>query len=93
MRPDGLVTNMGAMPDQQLWVNGGFMVLKKDIFANIEEGEELVEKPFARLIAQKRLLTYPWDGFWQCMDTFKDKITYDRMEAKGDCPWMVWKQR
>ncbi|MEY2873330.1 MAG: hypothetical protein RLZZ373_701, partial [Pseudomonadota bacterium] len=30
-------------------------------------------------------------GFWQPMDTFKDKITYDRMEGKGNCPWMVWK--
>ena len=91
MDPDGSVTSMGAMPEQALLINGGFFVLRKEIFSNIEEGEELVEKPFARLIAQKRLTAFRWDGFWQCMDTFKDKITFDRMEAKGECPWTVWR--
>jgi len=91
MEPDGSVTSMGAMPDQALLINGGFFVLRKEIFSNIEEGEELVEKPFSRLIAQKRLTAFRWDGFWQCMDTFKDKITFDRMEAKGECPWTLWR--
>jgi glucose-1-phosphate cytidylyltransferase len=90
MDPNGSVTSMGAMPDQALLINGGFFVLRKEIFANIEEGEELVEKPFSRLIAQKRLTAFRWDGFWQCMDTFKDKITFDRMEARGECPWTIW---
>src|SRR5690349_538786 len=90
MAPGGLVTAMGAMPDQALWINGGFLALRKEVFSYINEGEELVEKPFGRLIAEKRLVTFPWDGFWQCMDTFKDKISFDRMEAQGKCPWMVW---
>ena len=47
-------------------------------------------KPFQRLIAQRQLGTYRHRGFWQPMDTFKDKIGYDRMAGKGDCPWMVW---
>jgi glucose-1-phosphate cytidylyltransferase len=88
---DGMVTRMGAMPEQQLWINGGYFVLRNEIFDSIEEGEELVEKPFDRLIGARRLATYRWDGFWQCMDTFKDKINFDRMEAKGQCPWMVWR--
>jgi glucose-1-phosphate cytidylyltransferase len=91
MSPDGLVTNMGSMPDQALWINGGFLALRQEIFSNINEGEELVEKPFARLIEQRRLAAFRWDGFWQCMDTFKDKISFDRMEAQGKCPWMVWR--
>ncbi len=90
MEPGGLVTAMGAMPDQALLINGGFFVLRNEIFSHIEEGEELVEKPFSRLIAQQRLIAFRWDGFWQCMDTFKDKITFDRMEASGKCPWKVW---
>lgn len=93
VRDDGLVTGMGAMPEQALWINGGFMVLRREIFAHINEGEELVEKPFARLIEQKRLTCFQWSGFWQCMDTFKDKINFDRMEAQGRCPWMVWNQQ
>ena len=54
------------------------------------EGDELVEAPFQRLIAQRQLGTFRHRGFWQPMDTFKDKIGYDRMAGKGDCPWMVW---
>jgi glucose-1-phosphate cytidylyltransferase len=88
--PDGTVTSMGAVHDQSVRINGGFFVLRGEIFNYIREGEEFVEEPFGRLIAAKRLVTFAWDGFWQCMDTFKDKITYDRMEAKGDCPWKVW---
>ena len=57
------------------------------------EGDELVEQPFQRLIDEastvRRTSTR---GFWQAMDTFKDKITFDRMEAQGNCPWMVWKE-
>jgi glucose-1-phosphate cytidylyltransferase len=87
---NGMVTHMGAMPDQELWINGGFFVLRPSIFAEMREGEELVEQPFGRLIAAKQLAAFRWTGFWQCMDTFKDKITFDRMEARGECPWMVW---
>ena len=89
---DGVVTHMGALPSQQLWINGGYFVMRPAIFDYIREGEELVEQPFARLIAERKLATFRWDGFWQCMDTFKDKISFDRMEARGDCPWMTWKQ-
>jgi len=60
------------------------------MFDYLEQGEELVEKPFARLIAKGLLATYQYRGFWQAMDTFKDKITFDRMEAQNRCPWMVW---
>ncbi len=88
--PEGTVTSMRAMHDQQVRINGGFFAFRQEIFDFIREGEELVEQPFERLIAQQKLATFHWDGFWQCMDTYKDKIAYDRMEAKGECPWMVW---
>jgi glucose-1-phosphate cytidylyltransferase len=58
----------------------------------MREGEELVEAPFARLVEQRRLWTRRYTGFWAAMDTFKDKITFDRMEGRGDCPWKVWKR-
>jgi glucose-1-phosphate cytidylyltransferase len=51
----------------------------------------LVDQPFGRLIEKKQLSAYTHTGFWQAMDTFKDKITFDRMESRGECPWMVWK--
>ena len=88
----GVVTGMGAMKDDAFWLNGGFFVFRREIFDYINEGEELVEKPFERLIEKKLLATYRYPGFWQAMDTFKDKITLDRMDAQGNCPWMVWKK-
>jgi glucose-1-phosphate cytidylyltransferase len=57
----------------------------------MQEGEELVIEPFDRLIAERRLFAYNYTGFWAAMDRFKDKIKLDRMESRGDCPWMLWK--
>ena len=88
---DGIVTNIGSMVEQEFWINGGFFVMRPDIFKYIHEGEELVEQPLGRLVNERKVLAFRWDGFWQCMDTFKDKIGFDRMEARGACPWMVWK--
>jgi glucose-1-phosphate cytidylyltransferase len=88
---EGMVTGMEPVSQSDAWVNGGFFCLRREIFDYMEEGEELVEKPFERLIAQRKLWTQKHYGFWAAMDTFKDKITFDRMEAKGDCPWMVWR--
>jgi glucose-1-phosphate cytidylyltransferase len=88
----GRVVGMGAMNGGEYWINGGFFALRREIFDYVNEGEELVEQPFARLIEKGQLMTHRYDGFWQAMDTFKDKITFDRMEARGSCPWMVWKK-
>jgi len=90
---DGIVTSIGAMGDQEFWINAGFFVMKPEIFKYIHDGEELVEQPFRRLVEEGSLTAFRWDGFWQCMDTFKDKIAFDRMEARRDCPWMIWKNR
>jgi glucose-1-phosphate cytidylyltransferase len=91
--PDGTVTEMAALNEGGLWINGGYFVLRRQIFDYINEGEELVGKPFERLMQKQLLVTHRHDGFWQAMDTFKDKITLDRLEAQGNCPWMVWKGR
>ena len=81
------------MSNDSVAINGGYFVLRREIFDYINEGEELVEQPFARLIQANRLGTYQHRGFWQTMDTLKDKIAFDRMEARGDCPWMLWKAK
>jgi glucose-1-phosphate cytidylyltransferase len=90
---DGVVTAFGRVTDSNFWINAGFFCLRQEIFDVLEEGDELVEQPFQRLIEQRQLAVYRHGGFWQAMDTFKDKITYDRMEGREECPWMVWKQR
>lgn len=88
----GVVSAIESVADSDYWINAGFFCLRQEIFDHIEDGEELVEAPFRRLIAKRQLWSHRHPGFWAAMDTMKDKITLDRMEARGDCPWMVWKQ-
>lgn len=88
----GRVTSIGPVKDAGYWLNGGFFVMRPEVFDYMRPGEELVEEPFGRLLDAGRLSAWKYPGFWAAMDTFKDKITLDRMEASGDCPWMVWKQ-
>jgi glucose-1-phosphate cytidylyltransferase len=89
----GLVTGIESMHRSDLWINGGFFCLRNGIFDVLNEGEELVEQPFQRLMAQRKLHARKHEGFWAAMDTFKDKITFDRMEAKDECPWMLWRDK
>jgi len=91
LQPDGIVESIESVRDSAYWINGGFFCLRQEIFDHIREGEELVEEPFQRLIGQRQLWTHRHTGFFAAMDTFKDKITLDRMEAAGKCPWMVWR--
>ena len=55
-----------------------------------EGGEELVEEPFRRLIDAGRLMAYPHDGYWACMDTFKEKQDLEDIFGRGSAPWAVW---
>jgi glucose-1-phosphate cytidylyltransferase len=88
---DGVVTSLGEVSATQYRINGGYFCFRPAIFDQIREGEELVEQPFQRLIARKQLLAWRHDGFWKPMDTFKDKMSFDDMEATGNCPWMLWR--
>lgn len=90
--PDGRVLGLEPLSSTDLWINGGFFCFRPQIFEHINEGEELVEEPFHRLIPKQQLWSPRHQGFWAAMDTFKDKIMFDRMEAKGNCPWMVWRR-
>ena len=88
---DGLVSDLRHIRNTDLWINGGFFAFKREIFRYIKEGEDLVDEPFRRLIASQQLSAYRHEGFWACMDTFKDKQAFDDMDARGDTPWQVWK--
>ena len=72
-------------------VNCGFFIFNRKVFDYVQEGEELVEKPFQRLIEEDQLVAYPYNGFWIAMDTFKDKQILDDMYTRGEKPWEVWR--
>ena len=73
------------------WINCGYFALKQEIFDYMEDGDELVVEPFQRLIEKGELVTWQHEGFWECADTFKDKMLLDAMVERGETPWMVWK--
>ena len=87
------VRSIEYMNRSDLRMNGGYFVLRRDIFDYMRAGEELVEQPFQRLIQAKRLAAYPYDGFWASMDTFKDRQHLDELYARGDAPWALWEKR
>jgi glucose-1-phosphate cytidylyltransferase len=87
---NSLVQNITPAMNADLWINGGFFALKKEIFDDIQPGEELVVEPFQRLIDRQQLIGYRNPGFWACMDTLKEKMMFDEMYAKGQMPWTVW---
>jgi glucose-1-phosphate cytidylyltransferase len=89
---DDLVTEIRHISRTDIWMNGGFFIFRNDIFKYMKDGEELVEEPFQRLIREDQLLAFRYNGFWACMDTFKDKQALDDMYSRGESPWEVWKR-
>lgn len=88
---DGAVKDMHSMTLSNTRINGGYFVFRRQIFDYMKDGEELVEQPFQRLIAERQLAAYPHDGFWACMDTFKEKQRLDELYARGNAPWEIWR--
>lgn len=87
----GRVTSIEDITRTDLRINGGFFIFRRGIFDYIYDGEELVEEPFQRLIERDQLLAYRYDGFWQAVDTFKDRAKLEQLYADGKAPWEVWK--
>jgi glucose-1-phosphate cytidylyltransferase len=89
---DGLVTGIKEVTQSGMRINAGFFTLKSDIFRYMRPGEELVQEPFQRLIQEKQLVAYEYNGFFAAMDTFKDKQQLDDLHEGGKSPWEVWRQ-
>lgn len=87
----GRVKSIRNVRGFDLRVNGGYFVLNKSVFDYMHEGEELVEEPFNRLAAEGRLFTYRHDGFWACMDTFKERELLENLHSRNQSPWEVWR--
>jgi glucose-1-phosphate cytidylyltransferase len=87
---EGIVKSIEHIAKSGARINGGFFVLRREIFQYMEPGDELVEQPFRRLIAAGQLLSHAHDGFWACMDTFKEMQELEDVYSRGNAPWTVW---
>jgi glucose-1-phosphate cytidylyltransferase len=88
---DSLVSGIHAINNGSIRINGGYFIFKKKIFDYIGEKEELVNGPFHRLVEEKQLIGYKFDGFWASMDTFKDKQQLESLCTGGVAPWELWR--
>lgn len=89
---DGLVEFIEPIASADVWMNGGYFVLGNEVFDLLRDGGDLVLEPFQRLIAKRRLHALKYDGFWSCMDTYKEKQHLDELYAAGAAPWELWKR-
>jgi len=77
---------------QGTWINGGFFVLEPSVIDLIADDTVVWEKqPLEDLAAQKQLHAYKHEGFWQCMDTVRDKLLLESLWESGSAPWKSWK--
>lgn len=73
------------------WINAGFMVMEPTIFNYIDDDKTIFERePLENLSAQGKLGVYKHYGFWQCMDTQRDKGFLENIWGEGNAPWKVW---
>lgn len=73
------------------WINGGFMVLEPEIFDRLNGDACILERePLETLAQERKLGIYRHDGFWQCMDTQRDKARLEELWQSGAAPWRVW---
>ena len=76
------------------WINGAFFVLEPGVFNYIDGDDTQWEKaPLERLAKDGQLMAYKHDGFWQCMDTLRDKRRLESLWAEGNAPWKTWEDR
>lgn len=76
------------------WINGGFMVVESELLEHIEDDSTVLEKePLEFVAATGNLVAYKYNGFWQCMDTMRDKQYLEKLIKEGRAPWVVWDER
>ncbi len=75
-------------PRSEHWINGGFLCLRAGAFAYLREDSVLEREPLRRLAADRQLHAHRHEGFWECMDTYKDAIALNDLWASGAAPWV-----
>ncbi len=73
------------------WINGGYMVLEPEVLDYIEGDKTTFERePLERLADEGQLTCYKHKGFWQCMDTMRDREKLEKLWSSGEAPWKIW---
>ncbi|MEV0273932.1 glucose-1-phosphate cytidylyltransferase [Hamadaea sp. NPDC050747] len=87
---DGQVTGIRGFHELTQWENGGYFIMRPDIFDELREGEDIVPHALDRLHPTGRLMAQRYKGFWRAVDTFKDRAEMEELVNRGLAPWMLW---
>lgn len=87
---DGAVRGFAEKPRSEHWVNGGFFCFSGRALEVLTPDSVLEREPLERLAASGQLRAYRHEGFWGCMDTYKDAIELGDLWAQGRAPWKLW---
>jgi len=86
---DGAVDGFVEKPRSEHWINGGFFCFEPGVLDYLDEGSVLEREPLARLAAAGELRAHRHEGFWDCMDTYKDAVELNDLWDSGDAPWRL----
>ena len=86
---DGRVTGFREKPRSEHWINGGFFCFQAGVLDYLETDSVLEREPLERLAGAEELRAHRHDGFWECMDTYKDAIALNDLWASGAAPWRM----
>ena len=84
------VSGFAEKPRSEHWINGGFFCFEPGVLDYLEAESVLEREPLSRLAADDQLRAYRHEGFWDCMDTYKDAVVLNDLWAAGQAPWRIW---
>ncbi|MHB8656603.1 MAG: sugar phosphate nucleotidyltransferase [Solirubrobacteraceae bacterium] len=87
---EGIVHGFVEKPRSERWINGGFFCFERTVLELLTRDTVLEREPLARLAAAGELRAFRHDGFWDCMDTYKDAVVLNDLWESGQAPWKVW---
>jgi glucose-1-phosphate cytidylyltransferase len=77
-------------PRSEHWINGGFLCFEPGVLAYLGEDSVLEREPLQEMAADGELRAFRHEGFWDCMDTYKDAVVLDDLWSAGEAPWRIW---
>jgi glucose-1-phosphate cytidylyltransferase len=90
MNGDGVGRGFVEKPRSEHWVNGGFFCFEPAVVDVLDAGSVLEHEPLQRLAVAGELRAFRHEGFWDCMDTYKDAVELGDLWAQGRAPWKLW---
>jgi glucose-1-phosphate cytidylyltransferase len=87
---DGRVLGFREKPRSEHWINGGFFCFQTAALDYMQSDSVLEREPLERLASEGELRAHRHEGFWECMDTYKDAVALNDLWASGQAPWRLW---